>query len=392
MEPHGLAGVRVLVTGATGFIGQRLVERLVVQERADVRILARTVARAKPLARFPLDVRIGDVTDPAAVETAVADCAVVVNCAKGAGADPAARRAVDVDGVRNVLAAAGRTGARRVVHVSTVAVHELPVTGEYDERAPLSVSKEPYVAGKRDGHRLALDTGRTGRLPVSVVQPTVVYGPGASIYGRDIIDELRTSRVPLVDGGSGTCNAVFVDDVVSGIMLAATAERAPGEAFILSGPAPVTWNAFYGAFSAMLGADSTVSVSPEQALQQWKESARRPWLVPEWLRSVRQDAVLRDRLLSTREGNLVRRAAFRVLPDAYFEPERWQPPAPADDAEPPLATFRPDVIARLSSRAVASTRKARELLGYEPLFDLGAGMRVTEAWARAEGLLPAPDA
>ena len=170
-------------------------------------------------------------------------------------------------------------------------------------------------------------------------------------------------------------------------MLAATAERAPGEAFILSGPEPVTWNAFYGAFSAMLGVDSTVSVSPEQALQQWKESARRPWLVPEWLRSVRQDAVLRDRLLSTHEGNLVRRAAFKVLPDAYFAPERWQPPAADDADEPALATFRPDVIARLSSRAVASARKARELLGYEPLFDLGAGMRLTEAWASAEGLL-----
>ena len=301
MEPHGLEGVRVLVTGATGFIGQRLVERLVVQERADVRILARTVARAKPLARFPLDVRIGDVTDSAAVEAAVADCAVAVNCAKGAGADPAARRAVDVDGVRNVLAAAARTGARRVVHVSTVAVHELPVTGEYDERAPLSMSKEPYVEGKRDGHRLALDAGRSARLPVAVVQPTVVYGPGASIYGRDIIDELRTSLVPLVDGGSGTCNAVFVDDVVSGIMLAATAERAPGEAFILSGPEPVTWSAFYGAFSAMLGADSTVSVSPAQALQQWKESARRTRL-PSRVESSRSRSTASWRTLRSHSG------------------------------------------------------------------------------------------
>jgi hypothetical protein len=142
----------------------------------------------------------------------------------------------------------------------------------------------------------------------------------------------------------------------------------------------------------MLGADSTVALSREEALELWKESARRPWLVPEWLRSVREDALLRDRLLSTREGNLVRRAALRVLPDAYFAPERWEPPAPEDEAEPELAAFRPDVIARLASRAVASTRKARELLAYEPLFHLDAGMRVTEAWARAEGLLPAPAA
>ena len=354
-----------------------------------MRILTRHVARAKPLARFPIDVRLGDLTSTTDVRDAVAGCDAVFNCAKGAGADPARRRAVDVDGVGHVLDAAQSGGVRRVVHVSTVAVHELPAHGEYDERAPLSRSTEPYVAGKRDGHRLALEAGRAGRLSVTVVQPTVVYGPGADVYVRDVLEELRTSLVPLIDGGQGICNAVYVDDVVAGLLLAATAEDASGEAFVLSGPQPVTWQRFFHAFTSMLGVDNTVTVTREAAFAHWQETSRRAWLVPESLRAVREDAALRDRLLSTREGTLVRRAARRLLPPAYFEPERWQPPAPPDE-KLELASQRPDVIARLASRAVASSRKARELLGYDPIFELEAGMRLTEAWARAEGLLPDP--
>lgn len=379
----------MLVTGATGFIGRRLVERLVVQEAATVRILARTVAGAKPLGRFPIEVVLGDLRDPEMVQTAVAGCEVVFNCARGRGSDPRARRAVDVDGVRNVLRAAGPTGLR-VVHVSTVAVHELPRDGEYDERAPLSRSREPYVAGKRDGHALALEAARAGRTAVAVVQPTVVYGPGAGESVRGVIEELTTSVVPLVDGGHGICNAVYVDDVVTGLLLAAVSDRAPGQSFIVSGPEPVTWRTFYGAFERMLGVHATKPVSRAEALAYWRRTSRRPWLLPEWLRAVRQDAVLRERLLSTREGRLVRRAAQRVLPESVFAPERWEPPAAPDGSEKKLAALRPDVLDRLTSKAVASTTKVRHMLGYEPLFGFAAGMELTEAWARLEGLLPDP--
>lgn len=381
-----LSGSRVLVTGATGFLGRRLVERLVVQGGAEVRILARTLARARALARFPIEVTVGDLRDATAVERAVRGCDVVFNCAKGLGADPKARRAVDVDGVRHVLRAGGHEGVERIVHVSTVAVLDVPRSGAYDERTPFSNSREPYVAGKREGHRVALAAAHEG-LPVTIVQPTVVYGPGAGVYGRDVIDELGSSLMPLVDGGRGVCNAVYVDDVVSGLLLAATSDRAPGEAFIVSGPEPVTWRSFFGAFEAMLGVHATVSLSREEVLDHWKRSTRRPWLLAETARSLREDAALRERLLATREGNLVRRLARRVLPETFFAPERWEPRPAAAPVGRQLAAARPDVVDRLASRAVASTRKARALLGYEPVFDLEAGMRLTEEWARHEGLL-----
>jgi len=64
---------------------------------------------------------------------------------------------------------------------------------------------------------------------------------------------LRSGLVVLVNGGDGLCNAVYVDDVVQAMLLAATAKEGAGERFLVSGPRPVTWREFYGAYEAMLG-------------------------------------------------------------------------------------------------------------------------------------------
>jgi nucleoside-diphosphate-sugar epimerase len=273
------------------------------------------------------------------------------------------------------------------VHTSTVSVYANPGDGVLDETSPPTKSRDPYAVGKRDGERVALSYA--SQLPVVVLQPTTVYGPRAGVHGSAIIEELLSSRIPLPAYGAGICNAVYIDDLVTAMLLAATSDRARGERLLVSGAEYPTWREFYGAFERMLGVERTVPMSEAEALALWKRETRRRWLLADAWRIVRTDAELRRRLLETREGAVVRRVAERVLPERAFAPENWAAaPEPAQD-EPPLAAFKPDVVRALASTARVRIEKAREVLGYEPVFGLCDGMRLTEAWARWAGLAPA---
>jgi nucleoside-diphosphate-sugar epimerase len=333
---------------------------------------------------------VGDILDPKVVEAAADGCAVVFNCTKGKGHDLALRRAVEVEGVQNLVRAAGRNCAR-VVQVSTMAVYDLHRDGVVDETSPAAPSGDPYADAKLEGERAAFDLGARLGVPVAVLQPTVVYGPNAGVHGEDIIEELATGRVVLVNGGTGICNAVYVDDVVTALQLAATSERAPGERFLVTGPGYPTWAEFFAAFERMLGVQRTVALSEEEAIALWRRSQRRPWLLPEALRAVAEDRGLRSRLLSTREGDLTRKAVRRIR-DRRPPSAAVRPAPPADDpvldeAGLELHAPRPWLARYLASKPMVTSDKARDLLGYEPVFDLEHGMALTERWARWVGLL-----
>ncbi|MEJ7813126.1 MAG: NAD-dependent epimerase/dehydratase family protein [Gemmatimonadaceae bacterium] len=387
--PRDLAGANVLVIGAGGFLGGRLAERLHVERGARVRVLVRRVMSAARLARYPVEVVVGDILGPRAVAEAADGCDVIFNCAKGKGPDAALRRAVDVDGVRHVVEVARRAGAR-VVHVSTMAVYDLPRDGDLTEHAPDAQKGDAYSDAKLAGERLALELGAHHGVPVVVIQPTVVYGPYADVHGSEIIEELRTSRMLVVEGGTGVCNAAYVDDVVTALLLAATSDRAPGERFLVSGPEYPTWLEFFASFERMLGVQRTVSLSEAEALALWRRSRRTPWLLPEALRAVRESRALRGRLLATREGAAARRLAERALRKLLVAPAHEPGPQEARDSsedELPLVPLRPWLVRYLAIKPRVRIDKARELLGYEPVFRLDEGMRLTEHWARCTGLL-----
>ena len=386
-----LRGARALVLGGAGFLGGRLVERLVLERGAQVRMLVRRISAGSTSARFPVEVTVGDLLDPAAVSAAVAGCSVVFNCAKGTGGDPRARRAVDVEAAGQVVEAAARQGAR-VVHVSTFAVYDLPADGAMDERTADAPPGDSYADGKLAGERLALATGARLGVPVTVVQPTVVYGPRAGVHGIEILEEMRTGRIILVNGGAGICNAVYVDDVVTALLLAASSGRAAGERVLVSGAEHPVWADFFGAFEQMLGASATVSLSEAEALELWRHSRRRPGLISETLRLVRENKPLRKRLLGTREATAARLVVERVVPRLLRRAERWsEPPGPLPatqrTGEYSVSPVRPWVVHYLAKRARVRIDKARDLLGYRPAFSLEAGMGLTQAWARWAGLL-----
>ena len=118
-----LTNATVLVTGATGFIGGRLAERLVVEHGARVRALVRNFGRAARLARYPIELVPGDLRAAESIDRAAAGCQYVFHCAYGSDGEDDARRVVNAQGTRHVLEAALKHRATRVVHTSTVTVY-----------------------------------------------------------------------------------------------------------------------------------------------------------------------------------------------------------------------------------------------------------------------------
>src|SRR6185503_19207119 len=227
-----------LVTGGGGFVGGRLVERLVLECGAEVRVLVRNLAGAMRLARFPLDFRRGDVLDREALGGAAKDCEVVFHAAYGTSGSQRQRARVNRDGTRNVLEAAAAAGARRVVHLSTLMVYGRTGDGDLDERAPRRRFGNAYSDSKLDAEREAMRWAQAGRAPVVVLQPTAVYGPWGGVWTAQPLAALTAGRWVLVDGGAGIANAVYVDDLVSAMLLAAVRDGVVGESFLISGPEP----------------------------------------------------------------------------------------------------------------------------------------------------------
>ena len=366
-----LTGGRVLVTGASGFIGGRIVERL-ASEQASVRALLRDFAGGVRIARHPVELARADVTDLGAVCEAATGCDVIIHCAYGTHGDAAERRAVTVEGTRNVLEAAVRTGARRVVHLSTVMVYGVPSAPVLRETLPRRASGDAYGDAKLEAEELAFRYHRERGLPVSIIQPTAVYGPFGLAWTERVLKQLRSGLVPLIDGGAGVCNAVYIDDVAEAVLLAAERNQAVGEAFLISGE-PITYRDFYERFARMLGGQRTVPMSADEVIDRWREKRRRKELVSR--------RILHG-LGGTRPGEALIQLAERA--------ELWLAARLPDRARASDPVHLPDPVSVMlqAQFATASTEKARQLLGWEPSFDFETGAHLTEQWARWANLVP----
>ena len=146
------------------------------------------------------------------------------HCAYGSDGQDDSRRIVNAQGTRNVLDVALEHRIKRVVHTSTVTVYGNTPDGPLDESAPRQKTGFAYGDSKIEAEAAALSYVARG-LSVAVVQPTVVYGPFGTTFTIKPLEQLKSGRVILVNGGDGLANLVYVDDVVSG-MIAAACTRA----------------------------------------------------------------------------------------------------------------------------------------------------------------------
>jgi len=233
--------VKILVTGATGFLGRRTVAALA--PRHSLRLLVRPNASRE---RFPAGVEFigGDVTDRASLEAGAAGCDAVLHAAALVKIDaPAAEfDRVNVGGLENVLAAAASARVRQIVYVSSfiaLGPTEQAPSGVLDESAPGSSGEwiNDYHRTKSLSDRRARQAISEG-VPLSVIYPGVIYGPGelteGNILVRHLLDLANRKLPALVGKAERRWNYVFVDDVAAGIV--ATLEQGTsGRRYMLGG-------------------------------------------------------------------------------------------------------------------------------------------------------------
>jgi nucleoside-diphosphate-sugar epimerase len=278
-----------LVTGATGLVGSHIVERL-LSDGWRVRALVRSsgAVRQEPngtwngaawLREHGVELASGDILDLPSFSDAAHGCDVVFHTA-AAVTPPSSRvhpydayRIPNVDGTRNAIGAAARTGAR-LLQLSSVAVYGPEAryadrgNAKVDEGASMDSLPERayYARSKRESEELVLRAHAEGRIWATAVRPDVIYGPRDRQFIPRVARLLRLRLAPVIGGGRAIMAIVHAAHVADGAVRAATIDAAGGSAYNLANDFDVRWREFYKLAGVGLGRSiHTVSVSPSVA-------------------------------------------------------------------------------------------------------------------------------
>jgi dihydroflavonol-4-reductase len=326
--------MRVALTGASGYTGGRLLEAL--RARGDeVAVLVRPESLTERIRSRATRVVEGRLGDAAAAGRLVEGMDAIVHVAavyRTAGHPDSYYREVNVVGTERLLQAAAGAGLRRFVHTSTVGVHGHVEQPPADESAPIAPG-DIYQATKAEAEALALDFQRRRGLPVAVVRPGAIYGPGETRFLK-LFRAIAHGHYAIVGTGRTFYHPVYIDDLVAGLLLALDRPEAVGEAFLVCGPSYVSQSALAALIAKHTGGRVLPFRIPARPLQ-WAGVVVEAICVPLGL-------------------------------------------------EPPLHRRRVDFWTK--SRAF-TIDKARRLLGYEPKVDLDEGIARTAAWYREAGWL-----
>ncbi len=324
--------MKVLVTGATGFVGGHLVKRL-INDGHSVRALVR---RGRDIKGFDSRVEIvyGDITDSHSLDDATRNADIVYHSAalvREAAVPDSLFYEINVRGTENLLEASFRHGIKRFIHISTCGVHGDVRNPPATEDSPFN-PEDIYQKTKIESERLVMDFRKKG-LPVVIIRPAGIYGPGDTRLLK-LFKLIKGRKFIMVGDGKTLFHLVYIDDLIDALILAGQVPDAEGEAFLIAGERYLSLNELTKIIADFFGV------------------LQRKLHLP----------VLPIRLLA-------------IAMEFTFKPLR---------IEPPLFRRRVDFFRKNRAFDIS---KAKRILGYRPGVDIEEGVRLTVDWYRREGLL-----
>lgn len=325
----------ILVTGATGFLGSMLVTEL-VRQKQPVRILVRDVKKAREQFGKAVTIIPGGITDAKQVQQAV-DGTTIIYHFVGRLYHPSIPtelyRRTHVEGTRILLdACKGQNQLQRIVHCSTTGV--FGVTGKTPavEDARFAPTN-PYESTKLEGELLALKAHQEEGLPISIIRPGLVYGPG-DLHLLGFFTSIKKGLFRVIDGGKAELHPVYIDDMTAAFLLCGERLEAVGRSYNIAGEQTATIHELATAIAHALGRELPGGS------------------IPLWLANLASDI-------------------FAVIPGMQGE-------------KAPLTRSR---VKFLTKSRVYDISRAKKELGYAPRVELEEGMKLTAAWYRKHGYL-----
>ncbi len=323
-----------LITGASGFIGGHLVERL-LRENHRVRCLVRRTSDTALLRRLDVELVEGDLATPGSLSRAVQGCRYVLHCGAMVSdwGTVGEIRGINALGTRNLLEAAVAASVERFIHFSTTDVYGYPDGPAVDETYVATGFRNWYSQTKREAEHEVLRAHQNGSVQVVILRPATVYGPRSREVIGEMAAAIRRGHMLLIDGGRATAGLSYVANVADAAALALRAEAAPGQAFNVTDGLPITWRQFLDDLADGLGC------------------ARVRWSLPSG---------------AAHSLALVLEQSYRLLRSTT-----------GVKAAPLLSRQAVDVLGRGQD---FSNEKARGLLGWTPRVDYRAGLEATLSW------------
>jgi nucleoside-diphosphate-sugar epimerase len=318
----------ILVTGATGFLGTALVTELVKQQQP-VRILARDAEKARAQFGDAVTVITGEITDQQQVQQAVDGITTIYHLV-GRLYHPSVPTELyhqtHVEGTRILLEACReQSQIQRIVHCSTTGVHGVTGNTPAAENAPYAPTN-PYEVTKLESELLALKFHHEYGLPVSVVRPGLVYGPG-DLHLLGFFSSIRKGLFRVIAGGKALLHPIYIDDMTAAFLLCGERTEAIGRSYNIAGERPVTIRELATAIAHSLDKELPGGS------------------IPLWLANLASDI-------------------FALVPSMRGE-------------RAPLTRSR---VKFLTNSRVYDCRRAQTELGFKAQVDLAEGMQRTAAW------------
>ena len=251
----------VLVTGATGLIGSRVVHKL-LQNGTSVKVLVLPNETTPSEWKDKVEIVRGSISDPGAVEKATLGAKTIIHLVAIVTdwGDEKKYWEVTVEGSRLIFEQAIKNKARVVLAASIAVYGDKIHSQSCPEETGYGKTLGPYSKTKQAQEKLAWDYYKNKDMRLTVVRPANVYGPRSGPWLHDVVNVIRSGAPCLISGGKMNAGLAYVDNVADILIFAGSTEKAIGRAYNACDGLDVTWKDYFTDLAGMVGADNPKSL------------------------------------------------------------------------------------------------------------------------------------